>query len=78
MVLLFLGSLFFILFINLFLIIERANICSFEDKYTMFSCINNSQTTLNDPVSHMETISTRYKLSSMKVNVKEFQLAIPG
>ena len=42
----------------------------------MFSCTNNSQTTLKDQACDMETVSTWYKVSSMKVSSKKFQFTI--
>ena len=40
----------------------------------MFSCTNNSQTTLKDQAYDMETVSTWYKVSSMKVSSKKISV----
>ena len=42
----------------------------------MFSCTNNSQTTLKNPAYDMGTVSTWYKVNSMNVSSKKFQFTI--
>ena len=66
-----LGPLFFNLFINdLFLFIERTNICNFADDNTIYSCNINLQTTLTDLKYDMQNILKWFKVNSMKSNPK--------
>ena len=74
-----LGPLFFNLFINdLFLFIERTNICNFADDNTIYSCNINLQTILKDLNYGMQNILKWFKVSSMKPNPKKFQFMILG
>ena len=74
-----LGPLFFNLFINdLFLFIERTNICNFADDNTIYSCNINLQTTLTDLKYDMQNILKWFKVNSMKSNPKKFQFMILG
>ena len=74
-----LGPLFFNLFINdLFLFIERTNICNFTDDSTIYSCNINLQTILKDPKYDMQNILKWFKVNSMKPNPKKFQFMILG
>ena len=59
-----LGSLFFNLFIDdLFLCIERTNICNFADDNTIYSCTINLQTILKDLKYDMENILKWFKVN---------------
>ena len=74
-----LGPLFFNLFINdLFLFIERTNICNFADDNTIYSCNINLQTILKDLKYDMQNILKWFKVNSMKSNPKKFQFMILG
>ena len=74
-----LGPLFFNLFINdLFLFIERTNICNFADDNTIYSCNINLQTILKDLKYDMQNILKWFKVNSMKPNPKKFQFMILG
>ena len=74
-----LGSLFFNLFINdLFLFIERTNICNFADDNTIYSCNINLQTILKDLKYDMQNILKWFKVNSMKPTPKNFQFMIFG
>ena len=74
-----LGPLFFNLFINdLFLLIERTNICNFADDNTIYSCNINLQTILKDLKYDMKNILKWFKVNSMKPNPKKFQFMILG
>ena len=74
-----LGPLFFNLFINdLFLFIERTNICNFADDNTIYSCNINLQTILIDLKFDMQNILKWFKVNSMKPNPKKFQFMVFG
>ena len=74
-----LGPLFFNLFINdLFLFIERTNICNFADDNTIYSCNINLQTILKDLKYDMQNILKWFKVNLMKPNPKKFQFMILG
>ena len=74
-----LGRLFFNLFINdLFLFIERTNICSFADHNTICSCNINLQTILIDLKSDMQNILKWFKVNSMKPTPKKLQFMVLG
>ena len=74
-----LGPLFFNLFINdLFLFIERTNICNFADDNTIYSCNINLQTILKDLKYDMQNILKWFKVNSMKPNPKKNQFMILG
>ena len=74
-----LGPLFFNLFINdLFLFIERTNICNFADDNTIYSCNINLQTILKDLKYDVQNILKWFKVNSMKPNPKKFQFMIIG
>ena len=65
-----LGPLFYNLFINdLFLFIERTDICNFADD----SCNFNLQTILKDLKYNMQVILKWFKVNSVKPNPKKFQ-----
>ena len=70
-----LGPLLFNLFINdLFLFIERTNICNFADDNTIYICQNDLKTILEDLRYDMVTILRWFKENSMKVNPKKFMI----
>ena len=72
-----LGPLFFNLFINdLFLFIERTNICNFADDNAIYSRSINLQTILKDLMYDMQSILKWFKANSMKPNPKKFQFMI--
>ena len=72
-----LGPLFFNLFINdLFLFIERTNICNFADDNTIYSCNINLQTILKDLKYDMQNILKWFKVNSIKPNPKKFQFMV--
>ena len=74
-----LGPLLFNLFINdLFLFIERTNICNFADDNTVYSCQNDLKTILEDLRYDMVTLLRWFKENSMKVNPKKFKFVILG
>ena len=74
-----LGPLFFNLFINdLFLLIERTNICNFADDNTIYSCNINLKTILKDLKYDMQNILKCFKVNSRKPNPKKFQFMILG
>ena len=62
-----LGPIFFNLFINdLFLCIEKTNICNFADDNTIYSCNINLQTILKDLKYGMQNILKWFKVDSIK------------
>ena len=64
-----LGPLLFNLFINdLFLFIERTNICNFADDNTIYSCQNDLKTILEDLRYDMVTSLRLFKENSVKIN----------
>ena len=64
------------IFINdLFLFIEKTNICNFADDNTIYNCNNNLQTVLKN-LKHMINVSKWFKVNSMKANPKKFQFMI--
>ena len=74
-----LGPLLFNVFINdLFLFIERTNICNFADDNTIYSCQNDLKTILKDQRYDMVNLSRWFKENSMKANPKKFQFMILG
>ena len=74
-----LGPLFFNLFINdLFLFIERTNICNFADDNTIYSCNINLQTILIDLKFDMQNILKWFKANSVKSNPEKFQFMVLG
>ena len=67
-----LGPLLFNLFINdLFLFIERTNICNFADDNTIYSCQNDLNNIFEDLRYDMVTLLRWFKENSMKVNPKK-------
>ena len=74
-----LGPLLFNLFINdLFLFIERTNICNFADDNTIYSCQNDLNNIFEDLRYDMVTLLRWFKENSMKVNPKKFKFVILG
>ena len=74
-----LGPLLFNIFINdLFLFIEKTNICNFADNNTIYSCNNKLQTVLKNLKHDMINVSKYFKVNSMKSNPKKFQFMILG
>ena len=74
-----LGPLFFNLFINdLFLFIERINICDFADDNTISSCNITLQTILKDLKYDMQNISKWFKINSVKPNPEKFPFMVLG
>ena len=72
-----LGPLFFNLFIDdLFLFIERRNICNFANDNTIYSCNINLQTIPKDLKYDMQNILKWFKINSLKPNTKKFQFMI--
>ena len=72
-----LGPLLFNIFINdLFLFIEKTNICNFADGNTIYSCNNNLQNVLKNLKHDMINVSKWFKVNSMKANQKKFQFMI--
>ena len=74
-----LGPLLFSIFNNdLFLFIEKTNICNFADENTIYSCNNNLQTILKNLKHDMVNVLKWFKVNSMKVNPQKFQFMILG
>ena len=73
-----LGPLFNLFINDLFLFIERTNICNFADDNTIYSCNINLQTILKDLKYDMQNILKWFNVNSMKPNPKKFQFMILG
>ena len=74
-----LGPLLFNIFINdLFLFIDKTNICNFADDNTIYSCNNNLQTILKNLKHVMVNVLKWFKVNSMKANPQKFQFMILG
>ena len=68
-----LGPLLFNIFINdLFLFIQKTNMCNFADGNTIYSCNNNLQTILKNLKHDMVNILKWFKVNSMKANPQKF------
>ena len=57
---------------NLFLFIERTNICNFANENTKYSCNINVQNILKDLQYDMHNILKCFKVESVKPNLKTF------
>ena len=74
-----LGPLLFNLFINdLFLFLERTNICNFADDNTIYRCDSVLEIILEDLQHDMKILLNWFKINSMKPNPKKFQFMILG
>ena len=74
-----LGPLLFNLFINdLFLSLERTNICNFADDDTICRCDSVLEVILEDLQHDMKMLLNWFKINSMKPNPKKFQFMILG
>ena len=68
-----LGPLLFNLFINdLFLFLERTNICNFADDNTIYWCDSVLEIILEDLQYDIKILLNWFKISSMKPNPKKF------
>ena len=67
------------LFINdLFLFLERTNICNFVDDNTTYRCNSVLEIILEDLQHDMNILLNWFKINSMKPNLKKFQFMILG
>ena len=74
-----LDPLLFNLFINdLFLFVERTNICNFADDNTIYRCDSVLEIILEDLQHDMKILLYWFKINSMKPNPKKFQFMILG
>ena len=74
-----LGPLLFNIFINdLFLFIEKSEICNFADDNTIYNCNDNLENILQNLEFDMKNILKWFKVNSMKANPKKFQFMILG
>ena len=74
-----LGLLLFNLSINdLFLFLERTNICNFADDNTIYRCDSVLEIILEDLQHDMKILLNWFKINSMKPNPKKFQFMILG
>ena len=74
-----LGSLLFNLFINdLFIFLERGNLCNFADDNTIYRGDSVSEIILEDLQHDMKILLNWFKINSMKPNPKKFQFMILG
>ena len=71
-----LGPLLFNLFINdLFLFLERTNICNFADDNTIYRCDSVLEIILEDLQHDMKILLNWFKINSTKPNLKSFNLS---
>ena len=63
---------------DLFLFIERTNICNFADDNTIYSCQNDLKTIFKDLRYDIVNLLIWFKENSMKANPKKFQFMILG
>ena len=74
-----LGPLIFNLFVNdLFLFLERTNMCNFADDNTIYRCDSVLEIILEDLQHDMKILLNWFKINSMKPNPKKFQFVILG
>ena len=73
------GPLLFNLFINnLFLFLERTDICNFADDNTIYRCDSVLEIILEDLQHDMKILLNWFKINSMKPNPKKFKFMILG
>ena len=73
------GPLLLNLLINdLFLFLERTNICNFTDDNTIYRCDGVLEIILEDLQHDMKILLNWFKINSMKPNPKKFQFVILG
>jgi len=74
-----LGPLLFNIFINdIFLFIEKCEICNFADDNTIYSCHKSLNTILENLSNDMEVLLDWFKINSLKANPDKFQFMILG
>ena len=74
-----LGPLFFKIFINdIFLVVEKSDICNFADDNTLFSHGSSLPLILNNLKHDMKNLLYRFKINSLKANTGKFQFMILG
>ena len=74
-----LGPLFFKIFINdIFLVVEKSDICNFADDNTLFSHGSSLPLILNKLKHDMKNLLYRFKINSLKANTGKFQFMILG
>ena len=74
-----LGPLLLNLFMNdLFLFVERTNMCNFADGNTIYRCDSDLEIILEDLQHDMKILLNWFKINSMKPNSKKFQFMILG
>ena len=74
-----LGPLLFNLFINdLFLFLERTNICNFADDSTIYRCDSELEIILEDLQHDMKILLNWFKINLMKPNSKKVHFMILG
>ena len=72
-----LGPLLFNFFINdLFLLVERTNICNFAFDNTIYRCNSNLEIVLEDLQHDMKILLNWFKINSLKSNPKIYQFMI--
>ena len=74
-----LGSLLFNIFINdIFLVVEKSDICNFADDNTLYSHGSNLPLILNNLEHDMRNLLYWFKINSLKANPKKFQSMVLG
>ena len=74
-----LGPLLFNIFINdIFLVVEKSDICNFADDNTLYSHGSNLPLILNNIEQHMRNLLYWFKINSLKASPGKFQFMILG
>ena len=74
-----LGPLHFNIFINdIFLVVEKSDICNFADDYTLYPHGSNLPLILNNLEHDMRNLLYWFKINSLKANPGKFQFMILG
>jgi hypothetical protein len=74
-----LGPLFFNIFINdLFLFIEKTEICNFADDNTIYSCGHDLSLLVNHIIHDMKIVLKWFTINSLKANPDKFQFMVLG
>ena len=74
-----LGPLIFHIFINdIFLVVEKSDICNFSDDNTLFSHGSSLPFILNNLKNNAKNLLYWFKINSLKANPGKFHFMIPG
>ena len=60
----------------MFFQIQKSNICNFADDNTLYYCIEDPQTVIENLTYDVKNVLTWFKINSMKANPKKFEFMI--